>query len=323
MEFRKPWQSSSDFLKDPETIAPRRCKMKFGIRYLDLALGGIFPGDVILLGARTGVGKTEIVSTIAMNAAKAGMNVNMICLEAEEREIERRIYYKALAKSIYESPEKRSLLKGRTLTYPRWSCGEFEDIANVIQIPEELSRFFTTYRENIDFDIEKITNHLCSSMTAMDLVILDHIHYIDFDSDKENSEMKAVIKMIRETALRKKVPIVVVGHLRKAQSRFESLVPTIDEFHGSSDLSKIATQAILLAPCYDPEIQESTETTFPTFMTVAKNRRDGSVTRSAAVLTFDITTNSYEPVFRLGLIKKNTFLDFDKNQTPAWAKGWQ
>ena len=60
----------------------------FGIKYLDAALHGIKPNDLILIGASSGAGKTELCTHIAKTNAKLGKRVRYIALEAEKNEIE-------------------------------------------------------------------------------------------------------------------------------------------------------------------------------------------------------------------------------------------
>jgi replicative DNA helicase len=55
----------------------------FGVTYLDAALKGICPNDLILIGATSGAGKTELCAQIARINAKLGKRVNYIALEAE------------------------------------------------------------------------------------------------------------------------------------------------------------------------------------------------------------------------------------------------
>src|SRR5207302_723892 len=76
--------------------------LTFGVEFLDLMLGGIALFDLILIGAKTNRGKTELATIIAtMNAAR-GKRVHYIALEAEDIEIERRTKYKLLAKLVNE-----------------------------------------------------------------------------------------------------------------------------------------------------------------------------------------------------------------------------
>lgn len=323
LKFELPWASAAERLKDPKSWAPRKPIAKFGVRFLDKALGGIFEGGVILVGARTGSGKTEFVSILAQNLALAGKKVLLMALEADREEIERRILYKKMANKIYAESKLRELLKSRRFQFDEWSRGDFpqfDQLASELAAScDELKTLFTSYRTRGDFTHEDLKNQLHSASAAMDCVILDHIHYVDIEGGEENSEMKKIIKMIRETALIHKKPIIVVAHLRKPQGKSSTIVPDLEEFHGSSDLSKIATQAIMLSPSWK---HERGPVKYPTYMRVAKNRMNGSVTSYCALVNFDIALNSYEDDYELGHLN---FMGTewtpisDLSKLPSWA----
>jgi replicative DNA helicase len=65
--------------------------LSFGVKFLDVALGGIMARDMVLLGAVTGAGKTTLASVIAETNVERGKRVHYFALEAEHGEIERRI----------------------------------------------------------------------------------------------------------------------------------------------------------------------------------------------------------------------------------------
>ena len=71
-------------------------QLSYGIQFLDDILRGILPHDLILLGASTGAGKTEAAKQIAMHNALLGKRVHYFALEAEPKEIERRVKYALL-----------------------------------------------------------------------------------------------------------------------------------------------------------------------------------------------------------------------------------
>lgn len=77
---------------------------RFGISFLDEALDGILPIDLVLFGASSGVGKTSLVSDIAYKNAALGKRVYGIFLEAFEGEIELKNKYKLLAQEAKKRP---------------------------------------------------------------------------------------------------------------------------------------------------------------------------------------------------------------------------
>jgi replicative DNA helicase len=70
--------------------------LTFGVQFLDEAVGGIYSNDLVLYGAKTGIGKTQLATITAMANAANGKRVHFFALEAEQHEIERRIKYQIL-----------------------------------------------------------------------------------------------------------------------------------------------------------------------------------------------------------------------------------
>lgn len=318
-EFEPIWRSAFDRMTSPSFNEPRLPIAKFGIKFLDDALRGIFSSDVILIGARTGAGKTEFVSAIAQAVAKQGKLVNLIALESELLEIEKRIRFKEFAKVFFEYHAYRTTAK--KLSYMNWLMGDFRDLK--LELPPQgyLKNLMTSYKRDAEFNIHNLHMHLLAAGNKMDLIILDHVHYIDLDEEKQNAELRKIIQMIRAIALDKEIPIIVVGHLRKSNSKYQQLVPDIEEFHGSSDLGKIATRAITIAPCFDSEVRQGTAYLFPTFIRIPKNRMDGSVTRYCALLDFDIRTNQYDSSFQLGKLNASgtEWNRLELGEEPDWS----
>lgn len=135
----------------------------------------------------------------------------------------------------------------------------------------------------------------------------------------ENKAVTDIVKRIRDLALLSSLPIILVAHIKKADKKFRTVVPEIDDFHGTSNISKIATKAILLSPDREGPVDPKR---FSTFFRVAKYRVDGSVSRYIARCIFNIETNRYEDNFDLGTSCEDGkgFSPLEgKHLWPSWA----
>ena len=92
--------------------------LKFGVSYLDDALLGILPNDLVLIGAPSGAGKTQLCVNIANANLAEGKRVHVFALEAEQDEWERRIKYQMLCQAYY-SDQNRQRLNSR-MTFQGW-----------------------------------------------------------------------------------------------------------------------------------------------------------------------------------------------------------
>jgi len=293
--------------------------LSFGVQFLDDAIGGILPKDLILLGAKTGVGKTALATMLALHNVQHGKRVHYFALEAEEIEIERRMKFQVLATEYYRAGNTRPL------RYLDWYMGRLDSITARFEeeaeerLRTQLKNLLTFYRFK-SFTSDDFVERLEVIKSQTDLVILDHLHYMDNDDENENRGYKHTVKQIRDSALESGRPIVVVAHVRKGDRRYETLVPGVEDFHGSSDISKIATKAIMLAPAYDR--QNGRAHLLSTYMQVAKCRLDNSVTRYVALVTFNAQKNAYEDDYFLGRLINGgrEFKYLTGDEMPVWSR---
>lgn len=307
----------NDFLLGDLKAAPERLKgereerlsngkrtLPFGVSYLDAVAGGISPNDMILMGGRSGAGKTQLATLIALSNAEQGRRVHYFALEAEPREIERRIKYVLINRHI--SDWKRTDLYGR-MNMLDWYMGRLDkDTQGIEEIVDEeiknrFSTLFTYYRGK-DFTVENFEKLFYAVQDKTDLVIVDHLHYFDFDDENENAAQKRIVKKIRDLALVIGKPVLLLAQLRKQVGNNVSLVPDQEEFHGSSDIFKIATKVITIAPAFDQKVRNPRE--MLTYMRVPKCRLEGSRIRYTAQLCYNRTLNCYEPKFSIGQLIK-------------------
>ena len=297
--------------------------LDFGVKFLNCALEGIARNDLIIIGAPTGTGKTELVTHIGAYNAWKNKRILFFPLEAEECEIESRIKFK-LAAQCYFHDQRPDKVVIRALNYRNWYHNKLGEAfaPYEAQAEERFKKSFKTFRtiyRKTEFKIEDLQKHLLLFKDETDLVIVDHLNYFDTDEPNENKAVTDIVKRIRDLALLSSLPIILVAHIKKADKKFRTVVPEIDDFHGTSNISKIATKAILLSPDREGPVDPKR---FSTFFRVAKYRVDGSVSRYIARCVFNIETNRYEDNFDLGTSCEDGkgFSPLEgKHLWPSWA----
>jgi len=301
-------------------LLPKRI-LSFGVCFLDEATGGILPADLIGVGAPSGAGKTQFCCNLAIANIAAGKKVHFMALEASENEIEQRMKYPMVADLYYRDPVRKPLSK--PLNFRNWVMGhligemeEYEKTAN--EFFEKAYRDIFLFYKNGDFGSDEFVKQVMSIAQDTDLIIVDHIHYFDFDDDNENRAIKNVMKTARTLALELQKPIVLIGHLRKKDRYNDDLVSGLEEFHGSSDFYKIATKIITIAPGQmTPDGQG-----FETYFRVPKNRIDGTATRFSAKVIFSPRKGTYEKEYNIGVANQSRaggFEELDRPLHPDWA----
>ena len=324
------FDSVADSLRDAQVAreAAKTNKCATGIRFLDKALGGgIVTGDVLLLAAPSGAGKTETALFMATHNASLGRRVHFFALEAERHELTQRLLYRELARLYFEPQTfvtKASLI-GRPLNFCDWMDRKYGEKLKDLEeraeaVVREKYKTLNVYYRDREFGIEELRKQVLAVKDQTDLIVVDHVHYVDLpDGENENRAMTEMVKVIRDIALISQKPFVVVAHVRKRDSRNKTLLPDLEDIHGTSNLAKIATKAIMLAPCFNLT-NKSGE--YFTYMRVVKNRRDGSRCRFTAVCTFDAHKNAYHDEFILGRLSSDgqNFEPLKDDEMPYWVK---
>jgi hypothetical protein len=152
-----------------------------------------------------------------------------------------------------------------------------------------------------------------------DLIVLDHLHYVDADGPNENVETKKIVQAIRDSSLAAQVPVVAIAHLRKKQGGVNAReIPDADAIHGASEVSKVATKIVMVAPARSEDFVSSDPATANTFMQVVKDRYEG-VNGYAALMQYGLATMSYKDryqVCRVGIDGKVSMAE----KRPNWAR---
>lgn len=297
----------------------RKKLLTFGIDYLTDTMAGIMPHDLILIGAGSGMGKTQLCCSIARANIEKGKRVHYIALEAERAEIERRIKYSIFSRLFFNDPDRP---KWVNLSYQNYvlgdyfkSCDKFE-----IQATREFLHNFSSlfiFNKLNEFTTSDLIKNVLDCAHETDLIIVDHVHYFDFEDTNENRAMKDVAKTARMLSLENGKPIILVSHLRKRDKFSTDLVPDIEEFHGSSDLYKIATRVITLAGG-----KSDTNGMCETFFRVCKNRFAGEVTRYLGRTLFNMRQGTYESGYEIGHSQQKRgeeFVKLEEFDIPSWA----
>jgi replicative DNA helicase len=284
-----------------ERLENAKDPLTFGIPFLDEAFPGIFKNDLVLVAGRSGQGKSEIALHVALTNAVKGKRVVLLALEHERREVARRMLYKEMAKEFY-----RAIIRpGGRPNYLHWYAGKQETLLSPYY--EKAARTLSAYSNlkvfyrGQDFGLKELRMIFASIKGQADLLVLDHLHYMDFADDNENRAHKEAVKEIRNLALIHGIPVILVAHIRKADRRNPNPLPDMEDIHGSSDIFKIATKAIIIAPAKDQDVQPGTKTfRFPTYFRLAKCRQDGGLQWFCGLSSFDMSKGQYDEHYVIG-----------------------
>ncbi len=315
------FRSSTSRLEDAnaERIANIARVMPYNVSYLDDELLGIHPNDIAIIMAATGAGKTTLGSILAQKAAEEGKRVRFFALEAYQHEIEVRTLFRETCKLAQDAGDWCA-----SMTQQRWikqgipELDGYTELA-IANLKGRISTLQTYYRTT-KFDREDVREQFLKSEGETDLIILDHLHYIDSDGTNENHELKQVVQVIRDCGQALRVPVIVIAHIRKRQGGMKAdwWIPSVEDIHGSSDVAKMATTIIAVAPARDSDFLSKEPGVSNTFMAVLKDRIGGDK-GFAALMQYDLGTMQYRAKYKVCRRLHNGKVEHAEH-APLWAK---
>lgn len=295
----------------------------YGISFLDDGLIGLTPGELMLIGARTGRGKTALATMLATNMASLGKRVAFFALEADQWEIHGRILYRKTAELYYRHyaslAEKRPFPRYREWLLTGYSNDEHALEQAAIREMEFALHTLRVFYKQRNYTPERFLEEIEGIRDEVDVIIVDHLHYFDFGKSTEFDGLKKAAHAMRNIALEHDKPVILLAHLRKGDRSSQKTLPDADDFHGHSDIAKVATTILILSPA--PE-DRSPGGLFPTYFYVPKMRSAAELTMYAAVHSFDPTKNAYSERYYVEKAHWNRDPEpIERSEDiPAWAK---
>lgn len=291
----------------------------FGISYLDDALMGMSPGEVTLLGAATGSGKTEIATMIMLEQQRdRAKSVLYIGLDHEKGEIERRVLWQMLMKEVKRDPK----LSGRYWRFANWLRGDYQhDLEKIMREPQFQSCYTLAMSETKfiyckgQMHWREVVSQICEQHAAdFGLFIIDHFHAMQGLNSLTDQE--AAITAICNNADRVRRPVLLLGQFRKnSGGKSKNPIPAMDEFSGSSQLRYQPQNIIVMSPKYGehPTLNE-------TYFHVVKSRISADSSPFVGLHCFDSVSKLYSKQYRICRYKpfdEPELLTLDK--APQWA----
>jgi replicative DNA helicase len=308
----------------------------FGISPLDDALGGILPNDLVVIGADSGAGKSEMALQIAQHNAAKGKRVILYFLEGGHIEAVARMKWRDMIREYFLNHRGCNV----ELDYRRWRMNALSDIDNKILLHVEAA-VYNQYKEKYgdrlhiyEMSEEFTLGHLLTSMTGfcsfdnainhnpyfdVDMMIIDHLQYFSFpQGEKEIESITNIMRKVKSITQFYNVPVVLVSHLRKKFR--ERGLPDQEDFYGSSNITKIASMAITISP--DREGIDFSQEIYPTFIRICKCRT--GISPSLAIrCNFNLNSREYDEKYTLHRVNGVGEVQDESlsvNQMPMWAR---
>jgi replicative DNA helicase len=259
-----------------------------GISELDKTLTGLNKSDLIIVGARPGMGKTSFALNIARNVAvNGGKTVCFFSLEMTRDQLAQRLL------SNEAAIESSHLRDSSLMTDDEW--------ARLAVASEQLSKSQLFLDETSSLTVPKMKAKL-QRMKKVDLVIIDYLGLMRSATPKENrvQEVSDITRSLKIMAKELKVPVICCAQLsRGTEVKGKSHKPQLSDLRESGSIEQDADIVLFLyrEKYYDAEKEDPEDVGDPNLAEciVAKNRHgevrtiplhwDGKFTRFTAQAT--------------------------------------
>ena len=208
--------------------------VKSGVADLDWMIGGFYPGELEIIGARPGVGKSAFALQIILSAAQAGKKVALISQEMSPQAIGERIA------SRLSGVSGARLHKGEELNPDEWA--DVMDGLNILSNQPFYSRYSVRSIEQLWQDVQTLYDR-----EGLDMLVVDYMQLVHSDRKTAGrvEEVELVSNSLKTIAMELNIPVVGLAQVRRSGSR-EAVMPVMDELKGSGALEQDASKIILL-----------------------------------------------------------------------------
>ncbi|CEH33414.1 replicative DNA helicase [Romboutsia lituseburensis] len=189
-----------NFLESDEEIG-----MRFGVKFLDDVIGGLFNGELTTIAARSGVGKTALALQIMLNCMEQKKKVLFVSREMTSQQV----FMRNLTKRTGISTKN---MKNKDLDEDSWKSiikvmGDFSQ-RNLIYINDKISTI-SELRKRI-----RVLNP--------DLVIVDYVQLMSVESSLQNREREVATlsRELKNITLDFDIPVIQLSQLNDEMKDF-------------------------------------------------------------------------------------------------------
>lgn len=245
--------------------------LKTGIKYLDSVIGGLHPSDMIVVGARPGVGKTAFALSVIMNVIKSGKRVGFVSTEMSANQVMLRV-------TSADSGIAAHKLRDASLDDMDWTRLT-SAVNRLVDLPLRIC------------DKPNMTAHdvllQCKAWMidgGVDFIVIDYLTRVKpaKASGNQVQDVGDVVTALKNVGRILDVPVMVLAQLNRQAAQRK---PIMSDLRDSGVIEQEADQIIMLHRDYEDE-------NAPAEILVEKNRHGES---SARILcNFDKPTMRWE-----------------------------
>lgn len=209
--------------------------LQTGFPILDKKLYGLHKGNLIVIGARAGVGKTAMALNIINNVVvKNNKKVIFFSLEMPKEEIMHRLY------SI------NTQIDGMALRTGNLKSGDFQKIKNTKEAYKNSNLYID---DNSSLTVKKmlLKARKFQRKNGLDLIVIDYLQFIrpDIKGGNRFLEVGEIARELKNMARQLNIPVLVLAQLNRGLDK-EDRPPVMADLRESGEIENNADVIMLL-----------------------------------------------------------------------------
>ncbi len=238
--------------------------VKTGFPTLDKMTNGFKPGELIIIAARPGIGKTTLAVNFAINSAvKYGKSVAMFDLEMSSLQVAQR-YICATGRVPMDS------VKGGTKDNNIWAT-----VFETKKILENANIYIDDTTTITPAEILSKCRRL-KAQSGLDMVIIDYLQLMKAEKQsKDGNRQQEVADLTRSIKLAARelgVPILLLSQLNRESEKRSDKTPQLSDLRESGSIEQDADIVMFIADFASEDAQESGDDALDYTLVIAKHR---------------------------------------------------
>jgi replicative DNA helicase len=226
-----------------------------GLKCLDEVTGGLQRGNLTVIGARPGMGKSVLAENIARHCAKSGLSVRFQSYEMSGIELTQR-----------GAAAEQSIDYGRLKKY-RMTQEEHNSFAEYLNEARDWK--FVIDTEMVGIEAIAARCRLEKRKSGLDVLVVDHLHLMPRKGVNEVAELDDITARLKRLAMELQIHVLLVAQLSRATEKQADKRPSLADLRGSGGIEQNAN--LVLMPYregyYDSDAPQETAE-----LIIAKNR---------------------------------------------------
>lgn len=251
------------YLQDLSNSGGKTVGVQTGFSDLDRVLVNLGPGDLVLVGARPGMGKTTFAMNVGTNVARrSGKAVCVFSLEMSAMQL------------VLRMIASEALVDSHKLRSGELDSDDWNRIAQTVSVLAECSIFIDATTDitvtNMKAKLRRIKN--------LGFVVIDYLQLMRGETHTDNrvNEVGDISRNLKIMAKELGVPVMVCAQLSRASEKREDKRPMLSDLRDSGAIEQDADMVLFL---YRDEYYNNAEQALSTAEVIVAKNRHGSLER--------------------------------------------